>query len=54
MTPGSAPPDLQAQLEGLLHTVWVQEKQWQVEDRIDLAVRLAQPAANRPRWERTR
>jgi hypothetical protein len=34
------PPDLQTQLEALLHQVWTEEERWRREDRIDLAVRL--------------
>jgi hypothetical protein len=33
------PPDLQTQLEAVLHLVWVQEDHWRREERIDLAVR---------------
>lgn len=32
--------DLQTQLESLFHTVWESERQWAVDDRIDLALRL--------------
>jgi hypothetical protein len=34
------PPDLQTQLEEVLHAVWAEEDRWRREDRIDLAVRL--------------
>jgi hypothetical protein len=34
------PPDLQTQLEAVLHAVWAEEDRWRREDRIDLAVRL--------------
>ncbi len=37
--PDQGPPDLQTQLEGILHEIWAQEALWRVEDRIDLAVR---------------
>ena len=47
MTPDSSAPDLQTQLESLFHTVWALEKQWQIEDRIDLAIRLSQPGETR-------
>jgi hypothetical protein len=33
------PPDLQTQLEAVLHTIWAEEERWRREDRIDLAVR---------------
>jgi hypothetical protein len=33
------PPDLNTQLEALLHQVWVEEERWRREERIDLAVR---------------
>lgn len=32
-------PDLAAQLESLLHTVWECEKDWALDDRIDLSLR---------------
>ena len=35
-----AESDLQTQLESLLHTVWECEREWAIDDRIDLAVRL--------------
>jgi len=38
----TAPPDLQTQLEALLHEVWTAEARWRLEDRIDLAVRHCQ------------
>ncbi len=34
------PPDLQTQLEAMLHEVWIEEERWRRDDRIDLAVRL--------------
>ncbi len=34
------PPDLQTQLEAVLHQVWTEEELWRREERIDLAVRL--------------
>jgi hypothetical protein len=34
------PPDLQTQLEAMLHQVWAEEESWRREERIDLAVRL--------------
>jgi hypothetical protein len=34
------PPDLQTQLEAALHQVWVEERRWRSEERIDIAVRL--------------
>jgi hypothetical protein len=34
------PPDLQTQLEAVLHQVWAEEERWRREERIDLAVRL--------------
>jgi hypothetical protein len=34
---GDAAPDLQTQLEDLLHGVWLAEANWRVDDRIDLA-----------------
>ena len=33
-------PDLDTQLEALLHQVWEEEHAWRDEDRIDLAARL--------------
>ncbi len=38
--------DLQTQLESLLRTVWECEREWAIDDRIDLAVRLE--AVRRP------
>jgi hypothetical protein len=35
----STTPDLQAQLETLLDTVWRCEHQWRVDDRFDLILR---------------
>lgn len=32
-----AAPDLETQLEDLLHAVWLAEANWRVDDRIDLA-----------------
>jgi hypothetical protein len=34
-------PDLYTQLEDLLHSVWVAEADWRLNDRIDLATRSA-------------
>lgn len=34
------PPDLQTQIETLLHQVWAEEERWRREERIDLAIRL--------------
>jgi hypothetical protein len=43
-------PDLQSQLEGLLHQVWSCEAEWQLDDRILLASRQSrQPQAPGPR-----
>jgi hypothetical protein len=39
-----APPDLQTQLEAVLHAVWAEEERWRREERIDLAVRLVRDA----------
>ncbi len=36
-----APPDLQTQLEDVLHQVWTEERRWRLEERIDRAVRRA-------------
>jgi len=43
--PGSVTPspDLQTQLEEILHTVWVAEADWRLSDRIDLATRTGTP-----------
>ncbi|HYW27549.1 MAG TPA: hypothetical protein VE953_25480 [Terriglobales bacterium] len=38
------PPDLQTQLEAVLHAVWTEEERWRREERIDLAVRLVRDA----------
>jgi hypothetical protein len=38
------PPDLQTQLEGVLHAIWAEEERWRREERIDLAVRLVRDA----------
>lgn len=38
-------PDVAAQLEGLFHAVWECEKEWRLDDRIDLAVRRDKAAA---------
>jgi len=35
----SIAPDLQAQLEALLDTVWRCERQWRLDDRFDLILR---------------
>jgi hypothetical protein len=35
-----SPPDLQTQLEAVLHAIWDEEERWRREERIDLAVRL--------------
>jgi hypothetical protein len=40
--------DLWTQLEDLLGTVRLAEANWQLDDRIDLAVRLARSRENRP------
>jgi hypothetical protein len=34
----SEPPDLQTQLESLLHQVWMSEADWRFDDRIELQV----------------
>jgi hypothetical protein len=34
------PPDLQTQLEALFDQVWIEERRWRQEARIDLAIRL--------------
>ena len=54
---GSAPmqtelPDLPAQLESLLHLVWQCEKEWRLDDRIDLALRREEGAAQSTRARR--
>lgn len=36
-------PDLQTQLEDLLHSVWVAEKGWRLDDQIDLATGCVPP-----------
>ncbi len=38
------PPDLQTQLETILHAVWLAEADWQLSDRIDLATQVASRA----------
>jgi hypothetical protein len=39
--PGAEPPpDLQTQLEAVLHAIWIEEDRWRREERIDLAIRL--------------
>jgi hypothetical protein len=38
------PPDLQTQLEAVLHAIWAEEERWRREERIDLAVRLVRDA----------
>lgn len=43
------PPDLPAQLESLLHLVWQCEKEWRLDDRIDLAFRREEAAARKRR-----
>jgi hypothetical protein len=40
--------DLWTQLEDLLRTVRLAEANWQLDDRIDLAVRLSRSRKNRP------
>ena len=40
--PEDGVPDLQTQLESILHCVWNAERQWRWDDRITLAVRLEQ------------
>lgn len=45
-TPAAAePPDLPSQVEGLLHTVWECERDWRLDDRIDLALGREQASA---------
>ncbi len=36
------PPDLHTQLEAVLHQVWIEERRWRRDERIDNAVRLVQ------------
>jgi hypothetical protein len=36
-----APPDLQTQFEALLDQVWRSEHEWELDDRIDLALHVA-------------
>lgn len=38
-------PDMAAQLEGLFHVDWECEKEWRLDDRIDLALRRDEAAA---------
>ena len=38
-------PDLQSQLEALLHMVWDAEENWRLDDRIDLALGRRRPGA---------
>jgi hypothetical protein len=38
------PPDLPTQLEALFHQVWIEERRWRRDERIDLAVRLIRDA----------
>jgi hypothetical protein len=40
-------PDLQTQLEDLLSAVWAAEANWQLDDRLDLAVRRQRAVAER-------
>lgn len=48
MNPTDAGPgDLQTQLEALLHTVWLCERQWEVDDRFDLILGNAPQRARR-------
>jgi len=37
-------PDLQTQFEDLLHSVWLAEANWRMNDRIDLATGGARPS----------
>jgi hypothetical protein len=47
---GGEAPDLQSQLEGLLHQVWSCEAEWRLDDRILLASRQSRaPHAPGPR-----
>jgi hypothetical protein len=39
----SETPDLQSQLEALLHSVWDAEENWRLDDRIDLALGRRRP-----------
>jgi hypothetical protein len=34
-------PDLQTQFEDMLSAVWAAEEEWKLDDRIDLALKLA-------------
>lgn len=43
-----ASPDLQTQLETLLDTVWMAEKNWGLMDRIDLSLGVLPPKRIRP------
>jgi hypothetical protein len=45
-TPRPAVPDLQSQLEELLNTVWEEEADWRLDDRIDLALGKRRPQAS--------
>ena len=41
-------PDLQTQFEDLLHSVWLAEQEWRLDDRIDLATSYVPPRIHRP------
>ena len=43
-------PDLQTQFEDLLHSVWLAEKEWRLDDQIDLATRCL--PLRHPHWAR--
>jgi hypothetical protein len=49
--PSDGAMDLQTQLEELLHQVWRSEADWRLDDRIDLALRVA-PVRSRPERQR--
>jgi len=39
-------PDLQSQLEALFHAVWNAERNWRLDDRIDLALGQRRPQSS--------
>lgn len=39
-------PDLDMQLEDIMHAVWLAEREWRLNDRIDLATRLWFPVSS--------
>lgn len=46
IAPEGDAPDLQSQLEALFHAVWNAERNWRLDDRIDLALGQRRPQSS--------